>query len=354
MNAAPLSLETSVARVRKLRDQGILSDEEMHHQIHLLIVAQEEKTPSPLPSPVEKDVAMTPMDVVMTPRGSGSQPEDMGLESEGNMLQPEAMSAVVPLRTVDWQSDCGMFERSFAQELSENALLQLSDSSAGAWQRTSSRAEGMANLGAKYANSVAVVEEAPVTRKGASWTACGFDGEASTKVQPVGISSHEQGGGQGMNMDKRRCRQLHSASFKAAIAAHRKKRGSITPPSKQPLGRQTSRVAGVSAWVRKRPLLPADLSRGEYDAVEANGRSGSVTTHTCLMKPDLRRMYIRHAAFSPPGGVFDDCATSEQVYYVGVHLATLYSLRDFHPTATPRLFSAHTTRMNAVVNRSGT
>ena len=51
---------TYVGRVRKLRDQGILTDEEMHHQSHLLVTGREGETSSPPsaePAPVEVSVS---------------------------------------------------------------------------------------------------------------------------------------------------------------------------------------------------------------------------------------------------------------------------------------------------------
>ena len=82
--------------------------------------------------------------------------------------------------------------------------------------------------------------------------------------------------------------------------------------------------------VRCRPLLPHEAAKGEYDAVSAEQRSGGgegggggslgahrgshITTHCCLLKPDLRRMFIRHSTFSPNGGVLNEHATSDDAY----------------------------------------
>jgi len=184
--------------------------------------------------------------------------------------------------------------------------------------------------------------------------------------------------GQGMNMDKRRCRQLHRDDFMAGIATFRTQRQHELPPppppptlaptlppppSQQPrlvgswgapppsVRRPSSSSSsgsgggsgggggggggggsgggggggggsggggslgdsGVSGWVRKRPLLAHELASGEFDAVSV-GAGGTVTTHCCLMKPDLRRMFLRHSTFAPTGGVFDDAAASAAVY----------------------------------------
>lgn len=123
-----------------------------------------------------------------------------------------------------------------------------------------------------------------------------------------GVANGSGDMGQGMNMDKRRCRQLHKASFVAGIAAYHREESSVRPAELRDCAR------AVLAWVRKRPLLTHELSNGEYDAVSTAAAGGRITTHACLMKPDLRRMFLRHATFAPSGGVFDESATSDDVY----------------------------------------
>lgn len=135
--------------------------------------------------------------------------------------------------------------------------------------------------------------------------------------------------GQGMNMDKRRSRQVHRESFVAGIATHRQQQqqpqqqggdadapscrsSSSAPPAEA--GAAAAGCAVVQAWVRKRPLLAHELEKGEYDAVTVARTGRSVTTHCCLMKSDLRRLFLRHACFAPSGGVFDECAHSSAVY----------------------------------------
>ena len=49
-------------------------------------------------------------------------------------------------------------------------------------------------------------------------------------------------------------------------------------------------------------------------AAAGTAAAGTVVVHDCRMQPDLRRMFIRHAAFSPNGGVFGEHASSDQVY----------------------------------------
>ena len=175
----------------------------------------------------------------------------------------------------------------------------------------------------------------------------GFSSKSTTSVGDGGCGVANGSGdmGHGMNMDKRRCRQLHRDAFIAAITAHRSKAEAVdvtdTMSQSMPLGGAAKAEAmplsksmppGVTAggalvrsWVRKRPLLAHELTKDEYDAVSVrpslDGSLGSITTHACLMKPDLRRMFIRHASFRPSGGVFGETATSADVFNeVGVPL----------------------------------
>lgn len=113
--------------------------------------------------------------------------------------------------------------------------------------------------------------------------------------------------GNGMNMDKRRCRQLHREDFMAAIATHREQQAVLAPSDAAPISSARGGAGGaarrpplVSAWVRVRPLLEPERQRGEYDAVSVSADGARVTTHACLMKPDLRRMFLRHAVPTDP------------------------------------------------------
>ena len=144
-----------------------------------------------------------------------------------------------------------------------------------------------------------------------------------------GVANGSGDMGQGMNMDKRRCRQLHRESFIAAIAKHRAAAslvplGSPLSNSPPPSPKRHAKHL-VSGWVRKRPLLAHETASGEYDAITVDdkdpmtttltkGMSSQVTTHACLMKPDLRRMFLRNGTFTPSGGVFNEGSTSSDLY----------------------------------------
>ena len=126
-----------------------------------------------------------------------------------------------------------------------------------------------------------------------------------------------------MNMDKRSCRLLHAPSFCPALEAYRaqmqqqqqQQHGDGDGTAAMPVdvaSRCAPAVGRVAAFVRKRPLLQHERERGDFDAVSVAG--GRLVAHICLMKPDLRRMFMRHAAFSLSGNAFDGDATSDEVY----------------------------------------
>ncbi len=142
----------------------------------------------------------------------------------------------------------------------------------------------------------------------------GFTTAAAAKAARRGDGNTGVAGGTGDmgngNMDKRKCRQLNRDAYVAAIGTHRAE----PPPAMGSSSSAGSRAAGVSAWVRKRPLLPHEEAKGEYDAITVRDGARLVTTHCCLLKPDLRRMFMRHATFQPSGGVFDEATASADVY----------------------------------------
>ena len=159
-------------------------------------------------------------------------------------------------------------------------------------------------------------------------------GAAGSTSSAVGQTTADMGNG--INMDKRRCRQLNRDDFMAAIAQYRasleeRNGGSdaagtaatITAAAAPPSVRRgaSGGLGSVRGWVRKRPLLPHEEVKGEYDAVSVEGRRSaggvrgeSITTHCCLLKPDLRRMFIRHSTFGPNGGVLDEAASSDDCF----------------------------------------
>ena len=117
--------------------------------------------------------------------------------------------------------------------------------------------------------------------------------------------------GNGMNMDKRQCRRLHREDFKAGIDMYRAQAQPL-PAMVAQAHPSAPHCSDVTGWVRKRPLLPHEEADGEYDVITVG--PGTLTTHTALMKPDLRRMFLRNATFTPSGGTFGEVASSEEVY----------------------------------------
>lgn len=176
-------------------------------------------------------------------------------------------------------------------------------------------------------------------------------GAAGATTSAAGQTTADMGNG--VNMDKRRCRQLHRDDFIAAIAQYRATQSDSTAlmheasdASAPALVRRGPSMSGglgsVRGWVRKRPLLPHEEAKGEYDAVSVARKDlhrasdsstaslgirsvgSNITTHCCLLKPDLRRMFIRHSTFSPNGGVLDESASSDDCFAAfGVDLVEL-------------------------------
>ena len=316
-------LVASIARVRSLKAMGVLTDEEMHHQIHMLIVAQEESAqaaealqleqqaaPPAVSSPAQAKVS------IAAALEADSPTESAALESEGVGLAPS--DGVLLPEEPSWLGEFGGFDEKFAHELSsaatkypfpadsaevsplklpsaratttpvskrapsastaDTALLQLASARAGAWQRADASRPSSSVPAVCAEEAVADVVPggsvgAPAPRRAASWTVTGAECDAliaeaaaSRSGTPRDGEPPRQGGdfGQGMNMDKRRCRQLHSTSFKAAIKTYRataqaagasRPRPAKLPPSLVDVALAATgshRVASVNAWVYAR------------------------------------------------------------------------------------------------------
>ncbi len=111
--------------------------------------------------------------------------------------------------------------------------------------------------------------------------------------------------------DKRTCRLANARSFTAALDEHRA--AASAPSSSADDSAHDAASSAVSVYVRKRPLLPRELTRGDFDAVSADAGRGTLTAHACLMRPDLVRMYIRHTTFALDGA-FDEAADPAAIY----------------------------------------
>jgi kinesin family protein 2/24 len=156
-------------------------------------------------------------------------------------------------------------------------------------------------------------------------------------------------------VDKRTARLMHATSFRAALAEQRSvfRQERLCPGLSTSTGapsvarRSSSTVSAVAAFVRKRPLLPAEEAKGDYDAlsveipVEGDAACGSrqggsapgrVVAHACMMKPDLVRMFVRHTAFVPSGGAMDENAGADDVYGLAAAPLVQHAMRGGHST----------------------
>ena len=181
-------------------------------------------------------------------------------------------------------------------------------------------------------------EPLPVARISDSAANCPANREGSCVVRK-GLSPDPPrkpaapGAGGAQMMDKRRCRLLHAPSFRPAIDAYRSQQlaaaataaaAAAATAASEDLSTE-GRGARVAVFVRKRPMLPHEEARGDFDALSVAG--GRLVAHLCLMKPDLRRMYMKHAAFGVSGAAFDADATSEQVYALAGAPLVAHALR---------------------------
>ena len=154
-------------------------------------------------------------------------------------------------------------------------------------------------------------------------------------------------------VDKRQCRKVNQESFVAAIdewkAAHpngpspgkvaaagfaadgraplsciNSEAAEANPPSSAAAGgsQHVQASGGVGprrlrAILRKRPLFAYESERGEFDVVSVHG-ANEVVVHNCCMQPDLKRMFMKHTAFSV-GEAFNENVRTPEVCVRGVH-----------------------------------
>lgn len=183
----------------------------------------------------------------------------------------------------------------------------------------------------------------------------GDDGaEAPAAALPRVVARSASAGAfrQGASMvDKRTARLMHATSFRAALEEQRsilRQERLSACTGAPPIARRASSTAGaVASFVRKRPLLPAEEAKGDYDALsvevsverDATGASGPtgnapgcVVAHACMMKPDLVRMFVRHTAFVPSGGAMDEHAGADEVYGLAAAPLIEHAMRGGHST----------------------
>jgi kinesin family protein 2/24 len=136
------------------------------------------------------------------------------------------------------------------------------------------------------------------------------------KKRPTGLSEdkvHRQ------MFDKRESRRMNRAPFAASVKRWRNKHLSKDAPTHANANadadatRETSTSGSINIFARKRPLFEPEKKRGEFDVVSIENGVTAVV-HNCQMHADLKRMFVKHCAYTLSGGVFDETAQEHDVY----------------------------------------
>ncbi|TMW68973.1 hypothetical protein Poli38472_001129 [Pythium oligandrum] len=102
----------------------------------------------------------------------------------------------------------------------------------------------------------------------------------------------QQWRGEGENMDKRTARKVHADQFQSTIREIRAeyvKKASQEQPAETPDAEMASDQ--IHVYVRKRPLLPHEVEKHEFDVISALGER-EIAIHECKMYSDMRHKYI--------------------------------------------------------------
>ncbi|KAE9251452.1 hypothetical protein PF004_g2479 [Phytophthora fragariae] len=110
----------------------------------------------------------------------------------------------------------------------------------------------------------------------------------------------------GENMDKRTARKVHAADFQRTLRELRSQylqqmesrlRAGIEENDEA--NREAPGSDHMHVYVRKRPLLPHELRKHEFDVITAVGQR-EIVIHECKMYPDMRHKYVvsHHQRFS--------------------------------------------------------
>ena len=235
------------------------------------------------------------------PPGASLAPS--GLEGEGGELAADTQDTASPAG--GWIDEFSFMEGALLARAARGSLAPLS-SSGPSWQREVDAA------GAPAATA-APKPAAPVPKAAAFYVpvgapavrGSGLDGPQKASDPSLGTWSMTA------NMDKRTARSVHGPSFRAALAEWRAA-AAASPAVAGAKGTAASSGPRVAAYVRKRPLADDEATRGEYDALDASGNAATV--HACLMKPDMRRMFVRHSKFALTGAAFGAADGNDVVY----------------------------------------
>ena len=115
--------------------------------------------------------------------------------------------------------------------------------------------------------------------------------------------------------DKRESRRMNRTPFSASVKRWRDKNlGANTEATTSVCNDASSTAPGsINVYARKRPLFDPERKKGEYDVVSVKDANTAVV-HNCQMHADLKRMFVKHCAYTLSGGVFDDKVQEHEVY----------------------------------------
>ncbi|RLN58336.1 hypothetical protein BBP00_00007058 [Phytophthora kernoviae] len=135
----------------------------------------------------------------------------------------------------------------------------------------------------------------------------------------------------GENMDKRTARKVHAMDFKRTLRELRSQylqQHQDNQKSNPTLDEETRENFGsdhMHVYVRKRPLLPHELQKHEFDVISAVS-SNEIVIHECKMYPDMRHKYVvsHHQRFST---CYNETVDTETVYQDAVKHLLLHAMQ---------------------------
>ncbi|KAE8975638.1 hypothetical protein PR003_g6493 [Phytophthora rubi] len=136
----------------------------------------------------------------------------------------------------------------------------------------------------------------------------------------------------GENMDKRTARKVHAADFQRTLRELRSQylqqmesrlRAGIEENDEA--NREAPGSDHMHVYVRKRPLLPHELRKHEFDVITAVGQR-EIVIHECKMYPDMRHKYVvsHHQRFST---CYDEKVDTETIYEDAVKHLLLHAMQ---------------------------
>ncbi|KAG1692835.1 hypothetical protein DVH05_024448 [Phytophthora capsici] len=134
----------------------------------------------------------------------------------------------------------------------------------------------------------------------------------------------------GENMDKRTARKVHAADFQRTLRELRRQYLQQMEAKLKADGEENEEDRlflgndHMNVYVRKRPLLPHELQKHEFDVITAVGQR-EIVIHECKMYPDMRHKYVvsHHQRFST---CYNEKVDTETIYEDAVKHLLLHTM----------------------------